>query len=142
MATEEIVNNTKYISLSRKEALNIICFLSGQLAEESTLNYGCGACPEILIKSEDFSKRRMSFAENSNTKQSYEIKAQNEDIIVLSRLEATRVVTNLVEQLAGHNVNSYTGSCVTISVFDKGHVLYDIVFVVDKLEKEIKDSII
>lgn len=132
MATEERVNNTRYIELTGKEAADLIGLLAAQLADEPLIGNQGGACPDVKITEMGQIKVWLSFIVDSKARYNAgEILQGDQTIIVLSKRDASDMIGLLSAQLAGWiGFGGYfqAGACPSVSVQDQGRILYVLSF--------------
>lgn len=135
MATEERINEARYIELTRKEAANIIGLLGAQLANEPLINNQLGACPDVkIIDKNTGAIIWLSFIVDLKPRSAATETVHNwQTVICLSLQETVNVIMLLAALLADKFPANFShGSCPNVLVQDKGHVLYRLVLTVSR----------
>jgi len=134
MATEQIVKDARYLELTRVEAGSIIGKLGAQLADEylpvNYYSYGeSAAFVRIFNESGNVGTRMLLIVDSKPRDVAGELVDEEEDetIIILSRIEAADIIGSLAKQLA-----KGFGECASVSVQDRGRVLYRLVFMFNR----------
>jgi hypothetical protein len=124
MATVENANGAKFVMLTKAEACSIIGSLGAMLADEALEGSHGGSCPYISVYDivSNINSRMFFIVDPHFCDVTSEILEAGKSIIVLPRNEAANIIGNLAKQMV-----KWGGDTVSVSVQDRGKVLYRLV---------------